>query len=82
MKFVTKDYPLEPECNANVPQTVHPFACEAAAAVRMARRNNKAEPLEDWIFANQATLTPRGPEEGGARHRRRRRLRRAVSRAC
>ena len=60
VKFVTKDYPLEPECNTNVPQPVHQFACEAAAAVRMARRNNKAEPLEDWIFANQATLSLEG----------------------
>jgi protein-disulfide isomerase len=60
VKFVTKDFPLEPECNASVPRGVHQYACEAAAAVRMARRNNKAEPLEDWIFANQATLSIEG----------------------
>jgi protein-disulfide isomerase/uncharacterized membrane protein len=57
VRFVTKDFPLEPECNTNVPKGVHALACEAAAAVRMARRNNKAEPLEDWIFANQGSLT-------------------------
>jgi uncharacterized membrane protein/protein-disulfide isomerase len=57
VKFVTRDYPLEPECNANVQQTIHPVACEAAAAVRMARAKGKADALEDWIFANQATLT-------------------------
>jgi len=60
VRFITKDFPLEPECNANVPQGVHQFACEAAVAVRLARRNNKAEPLEDWIFANQATLSIEG----------------------
>jgi len=60
VKFVTKDYPLEAECNANIPQGPHPIACEAAAAVRMARKTGKAEPLEDWLFSNQATLTPDG----------------------
>jgi protein-disulfide isomerase/uncharacterized membrane protein len=57
VKWVVKNFPLEPECNANVQRQVHEFACEAAAGVMMARRNNKAEALEDWIFANQPTLT-------------------------
>ena len=57
VKFVTKDFPLEGECNASIPQGPHPIACEAAAAVRMARKNGKAEALEDWLFANQPTLT-------------------------
>ncbi|MEO5824240.1 MAG: thioredoxin domain-containing protein, partial [Vicinamibacteraceae bacterium] len=57
VKFVTKDFPLEAECNANIPQGPHPIACEAAAAVRMARKLGKAEALEDWLFANQPTLT-------------------------
>jgi protein-disulfide isomerase/uncharacterized membrane protein len=57
VRFVTKDFPLEPECNPSIPQGPHPIACEAAAAVRMARKNGKAEALEDYLFANQATLT-------------------------
>jgi len=57
---VTKDYPLEPECNANIPNGIHQNACEAAAAVRMARKTGKAEALEDWLFANQPTLTLEG----------------------
>jgi uncharacterized membrane protein/protein-disulfide isomerase len=57
VKFVTKDFPLEGECNAGTPQGPHPIACEAAAGVRMARKNGKAEALEDWLFANQPTLT-------------------------
>jgi uncharacterized membrane protein len=57
VKFVTKDFPLEGECNASIPQGPHPIACEAAAAVRMARKQGKAEALEDWLFANQPTLT-------------------------
>jgi uncharacterized membrane protein/protein-disulfide isomerase len=57
VKWVIKNFPLEPECNASVQRQVHEFACEAAAGVMMARRNNKAEALEDWIFGNQPTLT-------------------------
>jgi protein-disulfide isomerase/uncharacterized membrane protein len=57
VKFITKDFPLEPECNASIKGGVHQFACEAAAAVRMARANGKGDALEDWIFANQPSLT-------------------------
>ena len=68
---MTKDFPLEGECNAAIPQGPHPIACEAAAAVRLARENGKAEALEDWLFANQPTLTPGRAEAGGPGHRRR-----------
>jgi protein-disulfide isomerase/uncharacterized membrane protein len=57
VKFVTKDFPLESECNATIKGGVHVLACEAAAAVRMARVNGKSDALEDWIFANQQGLT-------------------------
>ena len=56
VKLLTRDFPLEPECNASVQQGPHPIACEAAAAVRMARKG-KSDELEDWMFANQSTLT-------------------------
>jgi protein-disulfide isomerase len=58
LKFVTKDFPLERECNANVTSDLHPSGCEAAVAVRLAREKGKAEAMEEWIFANQPTLTP------------------------
>jgi uncharacterized membrane protein len=57
VKFVTKDFPLEPECNSAIKGGVHQLACEAAAAVRMARVNGKSDAMEDWIFANQPGLT-------------------------
>lgn len=57
VKWVTKDFALEPECNAGVTNTVHQFACEAAVAVRLARVKGKAEAMEDWIFANQPSLS-------------------------
>jgi protein-disulfide isomerase len=58
VKFITKDFALERECNAGVGSDVHPAACDAAVAVRLAREKGKAEAMEDWLFANQPTLTP------------------------
>jgi uncharacterized membrane protein/protein-disulfide isomerase len=58
VKFITKDYPLERECNQFVAQDLHPGACEAAVAVRLAREHGRGAAMEDWLFANQAALTP------------------------
>ncbi len=60
VKYIMKDFPLEPECNGNVVQQVHAAACDAAVAMRLAKARgaDKADALENWIFANQATVTP------------------------
>jgi protein-disulfide isomerase/uncharacterized membrane protein len=58
VKFVSKDYPLERQCNQFISQDLHPGACEAAVAVRLARDTGRAEAMEDWLFANQPGLTP------------------------
>lgn len=58
VKLVEKDFPLEPECNQNVQQVVHQSACEAAVAVRLARQRGKGDEMEEWLFANQKTMTP------------------------
>lgn len=58
IKFVTVDFPLDPECNANAPNGGHSAACEAAVAVRLARPLNKVDQLEEWLFANQPNLSP------------------------
>jgi protein-disulfide isomerase/uncharacterized membrane protein len=58
VRYVLKDYPLDAECNANVTNTIHPSACEAAVAVRLARTHNREEAMIEWIFANQPALTP------------------------
>jgi uncharacterized membrane protein len=58
VKFITKDFALERECNAGVSADVHPAACDAAVAVRLAREKGKAEAMEEWLFANQPALTP------------------------
>ena len=58
VRYVLKDYPLDAECNANVQNTIHPSACEAAVAVRLARTHNRGDAMIDWIFSNQPSLTP------------------------
>ena len=61
VKFVTKDFPLEAECNTG---GVHQAACEAAAAVRMARLKGKADALEAWLFDNQPAMSPELVRQG------------------
>ena len=62
--FITKDFPLDPECNSL--GGGHVAACEAAAAVRLARENGRADQMEDWLFANQASLTPDSVKQGAS----------------
>jgi uncharacterized membrane protein len=57
VKFVTKHFPLEPECNPAVQAIIHNAACEAAAAVLMAEARGTADKLEEWLFANLPTLS-------------------------
>jgi uncharacterized membrane protein/protein-disulfide isomerase len=58
VKLVTKDFPLDPECNASTPNGQHLAACEAAVAVRLARRHDRADTLERHLFTNQEMLSP------------------------
>jgi protein-disulfide isomerase len=59
--FVNLDYPLEAECNQG---GIHASACEAAVAVRLARAKNRGPEMEEWLFANQETLTRDRVKEG------------------
>lgn len=60
VKFVLKHYPLEGECNSTIQGGTHTAACEAAAAVIMARAKGTADAMERWLFAHQGPplLTP------------------------
>jgi uncharacterized membrane protein/protein-disulfide isomerase len=64
VRYILKDYPLDAECNANVANTIHPSACEAAVAVRLARTHNREEQMIEWIFSNQPSLTPELVKQG------------------
>jgi uncharacterized membrane protein len=64
VEHVLKHYPLEPECNPHVPTGTHFSSCEAAAAEVMARAHGKADAMNDWLFANQAGLSPATVKRG------------------
>jgi uncharacterized membrane protein/protein-disulfide isomerase len=60
VRIVLKHFPLEGECNSYAPGGSHSAACEAAAAVVLARQTGKADKMTDWLFNNQEKLTPSG----------------------
>lgn len=66
VRFITLDYPLERECNQFVAQDLHPGACEAAVAVRLAREKGRGEAMEDWLFANQPAMSPASVKNAAA----------------
>ncbi len=66
VRLVTKDYPLDPECNFNTPNGSHQASCEAAAAVRMADAHGKHDAMAEWLYSNQASLTPQSVKEAAA----------------
>jgi uncharacterized membrane protein/protein-disulfide isomerase len=66
VKYVTKHFPIEPECNPPMAGGTHHAACEAAAAVLMADKDGAASKLEDWLFAHQPELTRDKVKEGAA----------------
>jgi protein-disulfide isomerase len=37
---------------------LHPGACHAAVAVRLAREHNRGPEMEDWLYTHQTGLTP------------------------
>lgn len=57
VRMVLKDFPLNSNCNPNS-SMVHPAACHAAVAVRLAREHNRGEQMEEWLFTHQPGMTP------------------------
>ena len=58
VRVVLKDYPLNSQCNLDLTTPMHPAACEAAVAVRLARAHNREEAMEDWLYTHQPSMTP------------------------
>jgi uncharacterized membrane protein/protein-disulfide isomerase len=53
LKYVTKQFPLEPECNPTGAAGGNHFAsCEAAAAVIMGRSKGTSDKMEEWLFSH------------------------------
>ena len=57
VKVVLKDYPLNSTCNPNS-SMLHPAACDAAVAVRLAAEHGRAEEMGEWLYTNQGGMTP------------------------
>jgi uncharacterized membrane protein/protein-disulfide isomerase len=58
VRLALKDFPLDSKCNSSVQNGgPHPFACEAAVAVRLAKAKGKEQALEDYLFANQEAFS-------------------------
>mgnify|MGYP001201332066 CR=1 FL=1 len=57
VRMLLKDYPLNTTCNP-ASSMVHPSACDAAVAVRLARLRDRGEAMEDWFYTNQPKMTP------------------------
>jgi protein-disulfide isomerase len=58
IKVVQKEFPLETECNTALARDLHTASCEAAAASKAAHAKGRGEAMDDWLYANGATLTP------------------------
>jgi protein-disulfide isomerase len=56
--LLLKHWPISTGCNPGVTVNVHPSACDAAAAVVMARQKGTADALIDWFFLHQDEMTP------------------------
>ncbi len=57
VRLVMKDYPLNPECNADLSTMMHPAACDAAVAVRLARQHGRGDQMEEWLYTHQEGMT-------------------------
>lgn len=57
VRLVLKDFPLNSVCNPNITRTLHPGACDAAVAVRLARAHNREAEMEDWLYTHQQGMT-------------------------
>jgi uncharacterized membrane protein len=66
VRLVLKDFPLDARCNNTLTQTIHPAACEAAVAVRLATDHGRADDMEDWLYTHQPSMTPDTVRQGAA----------------
>ena len=48
---------LNPACNANLTTMIHPAACDAAVAVRLAKQHGRGEAMEEWLYTHQQGMT-------------------------
>ena len=61
VRLVTRDFPLDPDCNDASPNGPHDAACDAAVAVRLARAvgDVEAQRMEEWLYGEPGSDEPR-----------------------
>ena len=64
VRQVSIDYPLDPECNEQTPFAGHMGACEAAVAVRLARREGRDQQMARWLYEHQETMSRETVRDG------------------
>ncbi len=64
VRFVSKMLPLQSDCNPNIRTPYHTASCEGAVAWIMARETGRGEAMEDYLYSNQARLSPALVREG------------------
>jgi uncharacterized membrane protein len=60
--LVVQDFPQDRECNPHARES-HEAACDAAAAVHLARRRQRGAQMEEWLYAHHADLSPAAVRE-------------------
>jgi len=60
VKLMFKNYPISSDCNPNVADPRHAFACKAAAAAECARKQGRFWELNKLLFMNQDNLDDEG----------------------
>lgn len=58
VRVVLRDYPLSSKCNPGSQTDLHPGACDAAVAARLARERGRGEAMEEWLYTHQQGMTP------------------------
>lgn len=61
VRVVFRNFPLDPSCNPEVKQSMHPFACELARIAICAHRQGKFKEVYENFFENQSKLSNQGP---------------------
>src|SRR5260221_13336963 len=56
--FICKTWPINANCNPNVPGVNFAASCDASAAFIMAKPKGTAAKLKDWFFMHQEELSP------------------------
>jgi len=56
IRFIFRNYPLDSECNKNIPSRMHPAGCESARLLYCAHREGKFHEAYETLFENQSKL--------------------------